>query len=88
MFEIKEKPKQVEKALLVGVYKDAEQKEESASLLAELESLVETLEIPVIERLLVRVQARISAAGPLAPLRESDLRSLTRILARLDQPAG
>jgi GTP-binding protein HflX len=58
MFEIKEKPKQVEKALLIGVYKDAEQKEESASLLAELESLVETLEIPVIERLLVRVQAR------------------------------
>src|ERR1700722_3474440 len=58
MFEIKEKPKQVEKALLIGVYKDAEQKEESASLLAELESLVETLEIPIIERLLVRVQAR------------------------------
>ena len=58
MFEIKEKPKQVEKALLIGVYKDAEQKEESASLLAELDSLVETLEIPVLERLLVRVQAR------------------------------
>ena len=58
MFEINEKPKQVEKALLVGVYKDAEQKEESASLLAGLDSLVETLEIPVIERLLVRVQAR------------------------------
>ena len=58
MFEIKEKPKQVEKALLIGVYKDAEQKEESASLLSELESLVETLEIPVVECLLVRVQAR------------------------------
>jgi GTP-binding protein HflX len=58
MFDIKEKPKQVERALLVGVYKDAEQKEESESLLAELDSLVDTLEIPVIDRLLVRVQAR------------------------------
>src|ERR1700724_2615829 len=58
MFDIKDKPKQVERALLVGVYKDAEQKEESESLLAELDSLVDTLEIPVIDRLLVRVQAR------------------------------
>ena len=54
MFDIKERPKQVERALLIGVYKDAEQKEESESLLAELDSLVETLEIPVIDRLLVQ----------------------------------
>src|ERR1700736_3546895 len=58
MFDIKDKPKQVERAMLVGVYKEAEQKEEFESLLAELDSLVDTLEIPVIERLLVRVQAR------------------------------
>src|ERR1700684_761667 len=58
MFDIKERPKQVERALLVGVYKDADQKEESQSLLAELDSLVDTLEIPVIDRLLVKVQAR------------------------------
>ena len=58
MFDIKERPKQVERALLVGVYKDADQKEESQSLLAELDSLVDTLEIPVINWLLVRVQAR------------------------------
>jgi hypothetical protein len=52
MFDIKERPKQVERALLVGVYKDGEQKEESESLLAELDALVDTLEIPVIDRLL------------------------------------
>ena len=44
--------------MLVGVYKEPEQKEEFESLLAELDSLVDTLEIPVIERLLVRVQER------------------------------
>ena len=58
MFDIKERPKQVERALLIGVYKDAEQKEESESLLEELDALVDTLEIPVIDRLLVKVQAR------------------------------
>src|ERR1700688_2484146 len=58
MFDIKDKPKQVERAMLVGVYKEPEQKEEFESLLAELDSLVDTLEIPVIERLLVRVKER------------------------------
>jgi GTP-binding protein HflX len=58
MFDIKEKPKQVERALLVAVYKDAEQREESESLLEELDSLVDTLDIPVIDRLLVKVQER------------------------------
>lgn len=56
MFDIKEKPKQVERALLVGVYKGAAQREESESLLNELGSLVDTLEIPVLGSLLVRVQ--------------------------------
>jgi GTP-binding protein HflX len=58
MFDIKEKPKQVERALLIAVYKDAEQREESESLLEELDSLVDTLDIPVIDRLLVKVQER------------------------------
>src|ERR1700719_156762 len=58
MFDINEKPKQVERALLVGVYKEAKKKEEVKSLLEKLDSLVDTLEIPVIERLLVRVQER------------------------------
>jgi GTP-binding protein HflX len=56
MFDIKEKQKQVERALLIGVYKAPEQKEEFESLLAELDSLVDTFGIPVIDRLLVRVQ--------------------------------
>jgi GTP-binding protein HflX len=56
MFDIKEKPRQVERALLVGVYKDAAQKDESESLLAELDSLVGTLGIQVVDRLLVRIQ--------------------------------
>ena len=30
----------------------------------------------------------VTDAGPLSPLRESDLRTLTRLLAKLDQPAG
>jgi GTPase len=55
MFDIKEKPKQVEKAFLVGVYSQAAQKADSESLLEELDSLVDTLEIPVVGRLLVRV---------------------------------
>ncbi|HEY2122288.1 MAG TPA: GTPase HflX, partial [Chthoniobacterales bacterium] len=57
MLDINEKPKQVEKAFLVGVYSQAAQKGNSESLLSELDSLVDTLEIPVIERLLVRVQS-------------------------------
>lgn len=57
MLDIKEKPKQVEKAFLVGVYSQAAQKGNSESLLSELDSLVDTLEIPVIEQLLVRVQS-------------------------------
>jgi GTPase len=57
MFDIKEKPKQVDKALLIGVYSLAAQKGESESLLNELDALVETLEIPVAGRFLVRVQS-------------------------------
>jgi GTPase len=56
MFDITEKPKQVRKAFLVGVYSQAGQREEAESLLAELGSLVATLEIPVADRLLMRVQ--------------------------------
>jgi GTP-binding protein HflX len=56
MFEIKQKPKQAERALLVSVYTGAAQKEESESLLIELNSLVDTLGIPVLDSFLVRVQ--------------------------------
>jgi len=53
MFEIKEKPKMVERAFLISAYTKAEEKEEAGSLLEELEELVDTLGIPVIDRMLV-----------------------------------
>lgn len=53
MFEIKAKDKMVERALLLGAYTDTGKKAEAESLLAELEELVDTLGIPVVERKLV-----------------------------------
>src|SRR3954451_18028928 len=53
MFEIKAKEKMVERALLVGAYTDTSKKVEAESLLAELEELVDTLGIPVIDRKLI-----------------------------------
>ncbi|HEX7194459.1 MAG TPA: GTPase HflX [Chthoniobacterales bacterium] len=55
MIKVREKPNGVEKALLVGVFKDTVQKRDAESLLDELNSLVNTLGIPVAESLLVRV---------------------------------
>ncbi|MEY2440318.1 MAG: GTPase [Verrucomicrobiota bacterium] len=53
MFEIKAKDKLVERALLIGAYTDTNKKAEAQSLLEELAELVDTLGIPVVERLLV-----------------------------------
>ncbi len=53
MFEIREKPKACEKALLIGVLFDKREEEEAASLLDELRELVETLGIPIAESMLV-----------------------------------
>lgn len=53
MFEIKDKPKMVERALLVCAYIKAEERAEASSLLEELEELVDTLGVPVVERMLV-----------------------------------
>jgi GTP-binding protein HflX len=53
MFETKESPKVVQRALLVGAYIEAAGKTEAQSLLAELGELVDTLGIPVIDRMLV-----------------------------------
>jgi GTP-binding protein HflX len=55
MFEIKDKPKQVEKALLVGVYTEPSERAETESLLQELGALVDTLGLQIAERLAVRV---------------------------------
>ena len=53
MFEIKEKPKMVERALLVGAYTRDEERAEADSLLEELAELVNTLGIPIVGRELV-----------------------------------
>ncbi|MDD5262952.1 MAG: GTPase HflX [Methylacidiphilales bacterium] len=56
MFEIKEKPKMVESAVLVGMYTGADDKQEAQSLLDELGELTCTLGIPIAESLLVNVR--------------------------------
>ena len=53
MNETKDTPKICERALLVGAYIDAAEKQETQSLLEELEELVNTLGIPVMDRMLV-----------------------------------
>jgi GTP-binding protein HflX len=53
MFEIKHREKVVSRALLVGAYIEAAMEAEARSLLEELEELVNTLRIPVIDRMLV-----------------------------------
>ena len=55
MFEIRDKPNMVERALLVGVYFDKYGVKEAESLLDELRELVKTLGIGVVDQLLVRV---------------------------------
>lgn len=56
MFEVKEKPKLVERALLVGVQRPDMTAGEAGDLLNELAELVETLEIPVVERCVVNLR--------------------------------
>ena len=53
MFEIKEKPKMVERALLAGAYCGNASESEASSLLDELAELVNTLGIPIVGRQLV-----------------------------------
>jgi GTPase len=53
MIETKENDKIVKRAMLVGAYTESAAKTEAASLLEELEELVDTLGIPVIDRQLI-----------------------------------
>ena len=53
MFEIKEKPKMVEKAALIGAYCGTASESDASSLLDELVELVNTLGIPIESRQLV-----------------------------------
>jgi len=54
MFEVREKPEMVERALLVGIYFDPKDVNHAESLLDELAELVTTLGIGIKEKLLVR----------------------------------
>ncbi len=53
MFEIKQKEKMTERALLIGAYIEPAKKLEAQSLLEELAELVQTLGIPIIEQKLI-----------------------------------
>ena len=53
MFDIREKPQNVDRAFLVGAYFDRRKVQESADLLEELKELVETLGIQVVATELV-----------------------------------
>ena len=57
MFEVREKPDLVERAMLVGVCYNKREEEETRKLLLELEELVDTLGIGVVGMELVRVRA-------------------------------
>jgi GTP-binding protein HflX len=54
MFEVREKPQLVERALLVRLYFDPREEEESEALLEELGELVSTLGIGIVEKVLAR----------------------------------
>ncbi|HEY4284073.1 MAG TPA: hypothetical protein VGM62_13480, partial [Chthoniobacterales bacterium] len=53
MFEIKQKAKMTERALLIAAFTESANEAHAQSLLEELEELVATLGIPVVERKLV-----------------------------------
>jgi GTP-binding protein HflX len=58
MFEIRERPEQVERALLLGVYHGKADEAEARALLAELVELVTTLGIGIVDSVLVRAPQR------------------------------
>lgn len=61
MFEVREKPDLVERALLVGFYFKSDEEAEARALLLELEELVNTLGIGVVGMELIRVRAQHKA---------------------------
>jgi len=65
MFEVREKPDLVQRALLVGAYFDRRDEDEAASLLEELEELVDTTGIGIVgkELVFVRDQTRAFLTG-------------------------
>ena len=61
MFEVREKPQLVERALLVGVYMDKSKEKEASSLLDELNELVQTLGIGIMDSVLVKVRENFAS---------------------------
>ncbi|MEM9479469.1 MAG: GTPase HflX [Verrucomicrobiota bacterium] len=61
MFEVRDKPKMVQRALLVGVYFDKSDEALATSLLEELHELVTTLGIGIVESMLVKVRGKENA---------------------------
>ena len=61
MFEVREKPNLVERALLVGFYFHPEEEDEARALLLELEELVATLGIGIVGLELVKVRSQHKA---------------------------
>jgi GTP-binding protein HflX len=57
MFEVRDKPEMVERALLIRIYSDKREEDEAISLLEELRELVNTLGIGVIELCLVHTRS-------------------------------
>ncbi len=57
MFEVRDKPEMVERALLIRIYSDKREEEEAISLLEELGELVNTLGIGVVESCLVHTRS-------------------------------
>ena len=56
MFEVKEKPKLVQRALLIGIQRPEMVRDEAIHLLEELTELVQTLDIPVIQTRVVNLR--------------------------------
>lgn len=57
MFEVRERPEMVERAMLVGIYFDPREENEAESLLEELHELVGTLGINIVHSVLYRSRA-------------------------------
>jgi hypothetical protein len=74
MFEVREKPEMVERALLVRFYFDAREATESESLLEELGELVKTLGIQVSKACCLAAGKciRNSSAAPARPPKSSN----------------
>ena len=55
MFDVRDKPKMVERALLLGVYVHGKGEDNVENLLLELAALVNTLEISVMETMSINI---------------------------------